>query len=210
MVVEIAAVSVAVLHSLAPDHYLPITALGKARKWSLKKTLFLAFLVSTIHVSFSIVIGVFTYLGLNLIGFAERIENSIPLLLIIFGLTYALISLFKPHHHAHSATTTSLLLILGLSPCIPLIPIMLAASSVHQMFIVAVLFSAFTIGTIVTLTYLSYKAIKPPELHGKEDVFGGVIIAITGAISYLLTRKIGSFNVKTPEAVKYELHIQAS
>ena len=162
MLVEVAAVSIAVLHSLAPDHYVPISAIGKSRKWSLRRTLLFAFVAATIHVSFSVVIGVLTYLGLDLIGVAEAIEERVPLALIAFGAFYAVLSIFKPHKHVRAATATSLLLIIGLSPCVPLIPIMLAADSVGRMLAVAILFSIFTAGTIVFLTYLSYRAIKPP------------------------------------------------
>lgn len=30
----IAAISIAVIHSLAPDHYVPVLAIGRSRRWS--------------------------------------------------------------------------------------------------------------------------------------------------------------------------------
>ncbi len=52
------AASIAFLHTiLGPDHYLPFVALGKARKWSLAKTLRITLYCGLGHVLSSVVIG---------------------------------------------------------------------------------------------------------------------------------------------------------
>ena len=53
------AASVAFLHTiLGPDHYLVFTAMGKARSWSLRKTLQITLVCGLGHVLGSVIIGV--------------------------------------------------------------------------------------------------------------------------------------------------------
>jgi len=54
----IAAVTLAVLHTaLGPDHYLPFVMIGRARKWSMARILFVTLLCGIGHVGSSIVLG---------------------------------------------------------------------------------------------------------------------------------------------------------
>lgn len=183
----VASVSTAFLHSLAPDHYAPFVAIGKAKKWGTGKTLAFSGIAGTVHVMTSIVLGILLILGIDLLGFAKAVERLSPLILIAIGIGYAILSVIKGHHHTHSASTLMLLLILGLSPCVPLIPLMLAARTAAEIAGVVVSFAIATISTIVALTYLSSKAFKPPGfLHGREDFVAGLIIATVGALNYLI------------------------
>jgi len=195
LLLVIAVISIAIIHSFAPDHYLPISTIGKVRNWSLRKTLLIAFITSLIHVTTSIFIGASTIIGIDLLGYAEQIENISPMLLIIFGFGYAVVSFMRPHRHLHTTSLTTLMLILGLSPCIPLIPIMIATDSIAEMITVVVIFSTATVGTIILLTYLSYKAFKPPKFD-REDVVSGVIIAIVGVITYIFSLKFSLKKIK--------------
>ena len=53
------AASIAFLHTiLGPDHYLVFTAMGKARSWSLNKTLRITLFCGLGHILGSVVIGV--------------------------------------------------------------------------------------------------------------------------------------------------------
>lgn len=95
---------------LGPDHYLPFIVMSRARKWSLRKTLFISFLCGLGHVLSSILLG---FLGLAL-GIAlfrlEGIESfrggMAAWLLIVFGFAYFIWGLRraaknKPHSHLH-------------------------------------------------------------------------------------------------------------
>ena len=95
---------------LGPDHYLPFIVMSRARKWSLRKTLFISFLCGLGHVLSSILLG---FLGLAL-GIAlfrlEGIESfrggMAAWLLIVFGFAYFVWGLRraaknKPHSHLH-------------------------------------------------------------------------------------------------------------
>jgi nickel/cobalt exporter len=95
---------------LGPDHYLPFIVMSRARKWSLRKTLFISFLCGLGHVLSSILLG---FLGLAL-GIAlfrlEGIESfrggMAAWLLIVFGFAYFVWGIRrafknKPHSHLH-------------------------------------------------------------------------------------------------------------
>jgi ABC-type nickel/cobalt efflux system permease component RcnA len=95
---------------LGPDHYLPFIVMSRARKWSLKKTLFISFLCGLGHVLSSVMLGL---VGIAL-GFAVlRLESIESLrggvaawLLIGFGFAYFIWGLRraiknKPHQHIH-------------------------------------------------------------------------------------------------------------
>jgi sulfite exporter TauE/SafE len=98
-------------HTLCgPDHYLPFIVIGKARGWSLARTLWVTFLCGIGHVVGSIALGVLgATLGIAL-GKLEFFEawrgNLAAQALIIFGFTYCIWGIHrairnKPHIHAH-------------------------------------------------------------------------------------------------------------
>jgi len=103
------AASIAILHTvLGPDHYLVFTAMGKARGWSLPKTLRITALCGLGHVASSIVIGTAGILiGAQLSTLVE-IEgvrgNLAGYALLAFGLVYLAWGLKKAgrgHVHSH-------------------------------------------------------------------------------------------------------------
>jgi len=95
---------------MGPDHYLPFIVMGKARKWSIGKTMWITFLCGVGHVVGSIALGLIgAMLGVAL-GKLELFEawrgNIAAQLLIIFGFTYCIWGIHraiknKPHTHAH-------------------------------------------------------------------------------------------------------------
>lgn len=199
-----AAVSIAVVHSFAPDHYLPIVTIARARGWGAGKAVLLSGIAATIHVTTSVALSIGVFKGLDIAGYAELLEEFSPLMLIAFGLLYTLISLVRPHRHIHTFSTTAILMVIGLSPCVPLIPVVLAASSPSQAVLVALLFSLATVFTIVLLTYASYRAFKPPKISNGEDAVAGLIVAAIGLITYLLEGKIwvGRISTLTPGSIQ--------
>jgi nickel/cobalt transporter (NicO) family protein len=105
------AASLGLVHTIiGPDHYLPFIVIGRARRWSLRKTLGVSFLAGLGHILSSVVLG---FLGIGL-GVAvtrlEKVESArgevAAWLLIGFGLAYffwGLRSAWKkrPHEHKH-------------------------------------------------------------------------------------------------------------
>jgi sulfite exporter TauE/SafE len=103
------AASIAFLHTiLGPDHYIVFTAMGKARGWSLSKTLRVTVLCGLGHVLSSVIIGaVGLLLGAQLLSLTaiEGLRGNIAgWALLAFGLMYFAWGLRKAgraHRHSH-------------------------------------------------------------------------------------------------------------
>ncbi len=109
--------SVALLHTLTgPDHYLPFIAIGRAKSWSLPRTLGLTAVCGLGHVGSSIVLGlVGVAFGLSIfkLSATESSRGQVAAwLLFIFGCTYTVVALWRmlrsrthTHSHIHSDGT---------------------------------------------------------------------------------------------------------
>ncbi|MGE5458286.1 MAG: sulfite exporter TauE/SafE family protein [Methanococcaceae archaeon] len=107
---SVTAISLGFLHTiLGPDHYLPFIVLSEAKKWSLKKTMFITFICGIGHVLSSVVlglIGIATGISVSKLVNVESFRGNIAAWLFIsFGLIYMIISirnLMKKKRHQHS------------------------------------------------------------------------------------------------------------
>ncbi len=100
------------VHTLfGPDHYLPFIVMGKARRWSLFKTLRVTFLCGVGHVGSSVLLGfVGIALGIavtNLVDIESFRGNLAAWALIAFGLVYFVWGMRRawknqPHQHVHA------------------------------------------------------------------------------------------------------------
>ena len=95
---------------IGPDHYLPFIVIGRARNWTLRKTLFVSFLAGLGHILSSVVLG-FVGIALGIaVARLEGVESArggiAAWLLIGFGFAYFVWGMRwawrgKPHIHAH-------------------------------------------------------------------------------------------------------------
>lgn len=105
------AASIGFIHTLlGPDHYVPFVAMGAARRWSTRKTLWITTLCGVGHVLGSVAIGV---VGIGIGVSLHRLEwlegvrgDTAAWLLTGFGLAYLAWGLKKawrarPHTHEH-------------------------------------------------------------------------------------------------------------
>ena len=193
-------------HTLCgPDHYLPFIVMSKARKWSLRKTLWITFLCGVGHVLGSIALG--------LIGAAFGIAlNSLEVLetwrgnfaaqaLIIFGFTYTVWGIHrairnKPHTHAHQTNNLTpwvLFTIFVLGPCEPLIPLIMYPAAEHSitgMLLVAGIFACTTLATMLSVVLFSFLGIRSIPL-GKMERFSHALAGATVCASGLAIQFLG-------------------
>jgi nickel/cobalt exporter len=107
---SVTAISIGFIHTiLGPDHYLPFIVLSQAKKWTLKKTMFITFLCGIGHVLSSVVLGLVGIgVGISvtkLVSLESFRGNIAAWLFIAFGLVYMIISvrnLVKKKKHSHS------------------------------------------------------------------------------------------------------------
>jgi len=108
----IAAASAGFIHTiLGPDHYIPFIVMSKARKWSLKHTLFTTMYCGVGHVFSSIIIGfagIALGYGISQIEGVESVRSNLAgWAFFAFGFGYMVWGIFKaiknkPHTHFHS------------------------------------------------------------------------------------------------------------
>jgi len=104
-------VSLALMHTLiGPDHYLPFIVISKARKWSMKKTIWFTALCGIGHVGSSVLLGLIGIALGTAVGkleFLDGVRGSIiSWLFASFGLLYMVWEIRKAyknksHKHLH-------------------------------------------------------------------------------------------------------------
>jgi ABC-type nickel/cobalt efflux system permease component RcnA len=111
---SVTAITIGFVHTiLGPDHYLPFIVLSEAKKWTLRKTIFITFLCGLGHVGSSVLlglIGIGVGISLNKLVAVESFRGNIAAwLFIAFGFVYLVISIRnlvkkKKHSHTHFHT----------------------------------------------------------------------------------------------------------
>jgi hypothetical protein len=198
----LAAVTVGVLHTLAPDHWLPIAAVSRARGWNQRRTTRVAFLCGFGHVTVSAALGlVALFSGTAIVEtLGARSASVAGVLLVGFGLAYALwgarhwiMKKLHGHSHAHfdhvhdpsAKTTWALFAIYCADPCVAVIPIIFAAASLSlfETLALVLVYEVATIGTMVGLTAAARagsSVIGGRWVDRYGDSAAGVLIAATG------------------------------
>ena len=178
-----AVIAVGVLHTMVPDHWVPITLIARQKKWTRSQIVRGALQAGTGHVVTTLLIALVVWVAG--VAVANRFGNFVDILsslaLIGFGLWIAIGSWYEMHHdhghhhgdidhshhphdhhdddtpHTHASKRTALLLILGSSPMVEGIPAFFAASKYGIALIIpmAILFAISTIATYVVLCVYS-------------------------------------------------------
>jgi sulfite exporter TauE/SafE len=197
-VLLVSTVTIGFVHALAPDHWVPFVSIGRAQNWSKTKLVWVTFLSGIGHVGSSIVIGTIgLVLGFSLTNL-ESIESQraqvAGLLLIGFGLAYAIWGLKQVRHHHHheidpkrSATVWTLFAIFVLGPCEPLIPLMFvgAAQGWMAVALVSALFGIVTLIMMIGQALLVYSGIglmQLAKIDHYSHAIAGLVIAVTGGM----------------------------
>jgi putative Mn2+ efflux pump MntP len=203
-VLAVAAITLGSLHTIAPDHWVPFAALARAQGWSRAKTARITALCGFGHVTVSALLGLLALLfGLEMLRLlGQRMESIAGLLLILFGLVYAVYGLRRAagarvhgHHHAHydhvhepdTMTPWALFLLFSADPCVAVIPILFAAAplGVLRATVVVTAYELATIGTMVALVLPAAAAAKRVSGHWVEhygDAAAGGVIAAVGLL----------------------------
>ena len=200
----VAAASVASLHTLAPDHWVPFAALARAQRWSSARTLAVTVLCGFGHVTVSALLGLAgLFFGVSMIErFGHRLEAAAGFLLVAFGVAYLVWGLrratgrrFHGHAHAHydhvhdpgKATAWSLFLLFSADPCVAVIPLLFAAAPLGavQSAGVVLIYETVTIATMALLV-LSARAgagaLRASWLDRYGDAAAGGVIATVGVV----------------------------
>lgn len=192
----LSALTIGIVHALAPDHWLPFVMLGRAQKWTQWRLTVSTVLAGLGHITSSLFIG---GLGVLLGMAAERVHlwettrgNIASLLLIGFGLAYMVWGIKnygKKHSHAlqHAKTVSywTLFALIVFGPCEPLIPLLFVGYGYgwSAVLLVFLLFGLATIGMMLLQVHLAYYGISLLRGHWLEhagEIITGGVIAATG------------------------------
>lgn len=203
------AASLAVVHTLLGiDHSIPFVALGRARVWSLGRTLAVTALCGAGHVASSVLIGAIG-VGLGIATDAllwlESTRGELAAALLIgFGLAYAAWAVWRGFRGRDGArlhggpaaadrvTPWALFIVFVLGPCEPLIPLMVVPGMARDWLAVAAVVGVFGLLTIGAMLLAVVAAWRGAALLGVSrigrhaDVAAGLVIAASGAAVLLL------------------------
>lgn len=193
-------VSVAFLHALAPDHWMPFAAIGKAQNWSKLRLLWITFISGIGHVGISIVfsiIGILLGFSLSKLKSIEGHRGEIVLWLLIgFGVAYMIWGIKKAREQkqkaidreklkAKAVAVWTMFAIFILGPCEPLIPLVFLGYNYGYAGIISVsiIFSVITITMMLLqslLAFMGIQWIKSDIAERYSHAFAGLVIALTG------------------------------
>ncbi len=230
-VLLLTAVSTAAFHTLIPDHWLPFVLIGRARRWSLARTAAVSGVSALVHTMLSVALAL-AALGVGIESarvLGHRLEEASAVLLISFGLVYALWAWRKGGHfhpggsllhrrgetgacagaegdgaseHLHYHADTEMIrggstrgelfvaLIVGLNPCVLVMPILLAAADRGPGAIGAVS-AAYCVTTIALMVGFSLagvagtRGIRIPGIARHMEAASGILIALVGFVFWL-------------------------
>ena len=207
-----ATASLAVVHTLlGVDHSLPFVALGRARGWTLARTLLVTAVCGVGHVASSVAIGALgVALGIatDALLWIESARGELAAALLIgFGLAYAAWAVWsrlrgRNAAHLHAATDGgmegvaagaarvtpwALFIVFVLGPCEPLIPLMVVPGMAGDWLAVAAVVGVFGLLTVavmlltVAAAYSGVGLLADSRISRHADVAAGLVVAASGA-----------------------------
>lgn len=196
----ISTASVAFLHALAPDHWMPFSAMAKAQKWPQLKLLAITFISGIVHMGISIVFSIIAILlgfSVSKLKSIEGHRGEIALWLLIgFGVAYTVWGIKKAKEQknkdideeklkARTVAVWTMLAVIVLGPCEPFIPIIFLGYNYGYLGIISVciVFSLVTIAMMMVQSLLAFKGIaliKNDIMERYAHAFAGLVIVLTG------------------------------
>jgi ABC-type nickel/cobalt efflux system permease component RcnA len=199
-----AVAAVGVLHTVVPDHWVPITLIARQRRWSKGETARAAAIAGTGHTISTLLIGLLVWIAGVAVAtkFGHYVSLASSLALIGFGAWIAYSSWreiqaadgLDAHHDSTddsvgtaASKRTALLLILGSSPMIEGIPAFFAAGKYGAKLLLAMAL-VFALATITTYVFLCVSSLAglerinlgPLERYG--EILSGAFIAVVGVV----------------------------
>jgi hypothetical protein len=198
----LAALALGVVHTLAPDHWLPIAAVSRARHWSRGRTARWALLLGGLHLAATALVTLLALVASRELGLAVagRLATFAAYLLIGGGLTYAAVALaLRAQHRTARPNAEQRLERFGLgtlaayfiaNPCVPLIPLLFATAPLGASAVGAV-GAVYASATLLTLTGAALAAragfavVRPAWLAGRAELATGLLFAAAGLAALL-------------------------
>ena len=192
------------IHASIPNHWLPLIAIGKAEKWTMKETLNATIITGFSHTLSTVIIGIVVgFVGFALSEYYHFIMRyAAPGILLFVGITYVAIDLFPGHHH-HGfdqnkarminknkvALLFSLNLAMFLTPCIEIEVYYFQAGTIGWwgIFTVSAVYLFITLLVMIVLVYAGMKGmqnIRSHFLEHHEKLITGIVLFGLGILNF--------------------------
>lgn len=186
--------TLALMHTLLPSHWLCFVLVGRAQRWTLRKTQIVAMGAGGVHVLFTAILGA-GIVQLDYKRFHEWAEYIAAGVLAALGILYIILHFVHAgHHHEHDVAMGDRVGILGLyatvtiSPCSVIIPVLFGAGgfSLEIFIFVILVLLATTLGAMAVLIGLAFTGIERLRLtfldRYEKIIIGVVLIAVAGSM----------------------------
>ena len=190
------------LHATIPNHWLPVIAIGKKEKWSLKEVTQITFISAVAQGLSTVIIGVILALiGAQIADNIEYFSRFIaPAILILLGVLF----IYRHHNHQHfhldenikkrhSKTKIIIALVLAmfLSPCMEIEAYFLLAGAQARWliwFIAALYLFITTLGMVllVRFAYLGILKLNWHTLEHNAGIITGITLVATGILTFFI------------------------
>ena len=192
------------VHAAIPNHWLPIVAIGKSERWTMRETLNATVLIGAAHIASTIIIGVL----IGLAGFrlssnhAELAHWIAPVVLAVLGLVFIASDFIGKGHRHHNhfdetggrskrAIVGSMVVAMFFSPCIELEVYFLPAGAFGWSGILttSVIYLFATVSTMLLLVYVGTKGLSRLNWHifeHHQKTLTGVILIALAALSFII------------------------
>lgn len=190
------------LHATIPNHWLPVIAIGKQEKWSVKEVSGVTFIAAIAHGLSTVIIGIIlAFIGARIADNIEYFSHFFaPVILILLGVVF--IYRHHNHHHFHidenlkkkyskKKIIIALVLAMFLSPCMEIEAYFLLAGAQAKWLIwfIASLYLVITTAGMVLLVRFAYLGILKLNWHSLEHNAGiitGVTLVATGILAFFI------------------------
>lgn len=210
------AVSIAALHALIPSHWLAFALVGRAQKWTMRRTLTVTALAGLGHTLLTVILGlILAVVGKELLhSIPPAVEHAATAgLLIALGLYFAVSGLRNGgschgHNHSHDeggscgpsprglrgrlgqGPTVMGALVLGmtLSPCLDLLSVYVAAAAVPWPILgaISIVMAVTTLSIMLLLVWLTLHGLQRVKLRWLERNEGVAVGSVLVALGVLL------------------------
>jgi len=207
----IGSLTLSLIHALIPNHWIPLLAVSKAEKWTVKQALTATFITGFSHTLSTVIIGIIVgFVGLKLTeGYANITKIAAPAIIFIIGVIYFILDLRSSHHHHHHhhyasstmedsagrksgiAIIISLSLAMFFTPCIEIEAYYFQASIIGWpgIFLVSIVYMIVTIFVMFSLVFLGLKGINRFNSHyleHHEKQITGIVMMILGLLAFFV------------------------
>jgi putative Mn2+ efflux pump MntP len=197
-----------VIHSAIPNHWIPLIAIGKTEKWTIKETLSATVITGFAHTLSTVMIGIIVGLiGIKLSNSYNLVIDYVaPSILIAIGTLYVISDIKNHGHHHHtklenaniwssSKSKISILISLSiamfLTPCVEIEAYYFQAGMIgwKGIFIVSAVYTLTTVLLMMFFVYIGFKGtqrLRSHTLEHHEKLITGVVLVGLGLFVFFV------------------------